>query len=64
MGETHFHTEGHFQMLFIFSPSVNDPIRCNSRGFFAAPLPQLCRILRLLSLSVHGPLTVLSSLLD
>lgn len=64
MGETHFHVEGHFKMLFIFSPSVNDPIMCNRWGFFTAPLPQLCRILRLLSLSVCGPLTVLASLLD
>lgn len=33
-------------------------------GFFIAPLPQLCRILRLLDLSVCGPVTALSSLLD
>lgn len=55
MGETHVLIEGHFKLLFIFSPSVNEPIVCNSGGFFTAPWPQLCWILRLLSLSVWTP---------
>lgn len=38
--------------------------QCATVGFFKAPLPQLCRILRLLDLSVCGRVTGLSSLLD
>lgn len=68
MGEIHILIEGHFKMLFIFSPAVNEPRLCN-RCFsflcvFIAPLPQLCRILRLPGLSVCGCLTAVSSWAD
>lgn len=34
MGEVHFLVEGHFKMLFIISPAVNEPRVCNGWVFY------------------------------